>query len=290
MADDEESLDDILSPSKPVDTHATTPEIESTEAEPEQQEGQNRDEKGRFASKDGEAAPEVEERPEGEPETAEHEGEPDKKPPPGVIEERRKRQAAEEERDTMSRQLAELRGQVSVLMQRGNRPAPQPQPEPEKVPDFWEAPDKFVAHQLNPVQQQLAEMTFRTSRAEAIAEFGRDAVTAAQDAIKQAIESGQLNGQAISAQLQKSRDPVGDVVRWHQNSPTVREASIREKVEAEILAKYGIDPNKPATPSPPPSARTPNVKLPPSLSRIPAGHTVVDRDESLEEILSAPAR
>lgn len=282
MADDDESLDDILS--GPV-----TPEIETEE--PEQQEGQNRDEKGRFAPKGDETEPEVTDEPEGEPEAVEHEGEPDKKqPPPGVLEERRKRQAAEQERDTMSRELAELRGQVSVLMQRGNQPAQQPQPEPVKPPDFWEDPNKFVEHALAPLQQQNAEIVFRASRAEAIVEYGKEAVVAAQDAIKQAIQSGQMNGQVVADRLKKSIDPVGDIVRWHQDSPAVREASIRDKIEAEVLAKYGIDPNKPANPSPPPSPRNPNIKLPPSLSRVPAGHSAVDREESLDEILAAPLR
>ncbi len=284
MADDEESLDDILSPKG-----TTTPEIESTEAEPEVTDPP-RDEHGRFAPKqEQEAEPEAEQ--EEPPEAAEHEGEPDKRqPPPGVLEERRKRQAAEQERETLARELAELRGTVNALMQRGNQPTtPQPQPEPAKAPDCWESPDQYVAHQLTPVQQELAEMRFRTSRAEAFAECGKETVSAAEAAIKQAVQSGELNGQAVAAQLQKSRDPVGDVVRWHQNSPAVREASLRDKLRAEIMAELGHDPSKPA-PSSTPSTRTPIVKVPPSLSRVPAGHSVPERDESLDEVLSQPRR
>lgn len=279
MADDDESLDDILStPSK-----NTTPEIETPEAEPVPSEPV-RDEHGRFAPKQ-EAEPEPEQVEEPAPET-EHEQ--PRAPVAAVVAERRGRQDAEARADRLERELAEMRGTVNALMQRGNQPAPTPQEQPKPI-ELWDDPNKWGENLLTPVQQQLAEMTFRTSRAEAFAEFGKETVSAAEAAIKEAVQSGQLNGPALAAQLSKSRDPVGDVVRWHQNSPAVREASIKDKLRAEIMAELGIDPSKTAQPSTP-STRNPVVKLPPSLSKVPSGHEAPERDESLDEVLSQPRR
>lgn len=287
MADDEESLDDILSATE-------TPEVENT-PEAEKPQGQNRDEHGRFAPK-GESEPEPDpEQPEGE---QEHEEEPEGQhnaPVAAVAAERRKRQEATARAEKLERELAEIRGQMSVLMQQRPAQPEQPKPEPKPRPQLWDDPDNWgnslVEEKLSPIQEQLQEATFRASRAEAIAEYGKETVTAAQEAIKQAIQSGQLDGQAVKAQLAKSRDPVGDVVRWHQSSPAVQEASLREKLRAELMAELGIDPNKPQQPATSqPSNRNPIVKLPPSLSRVPAGHSAADRDESLDEILAAPRR
>ncbi len=280
MADDEESLDDILSPKG-----TTTPEIESSEVEPEKSEPA-RDEHGRFAPK-GEAEPEVGAE---QPETPEEpEAEQEHNAPVGaVIAERRKAQQANERADKLERDLAEMRGQMSVLMQRGNQPAPQPQQEPPKPIELWDDPNKWGENLLSPVQQQLAEMTFRTSRAEALVEYGKDKVTAAETAIKEAVARGELDGQRLAAQLSKSRDPVGDVVKWHQNSPAVQQATLRETLRAELMAELGIDPNK--QPVPKPSTQTPVVKMPPSLTKIPAGHAAPERDESLDEVLSQSRR
>lgn len=281
MADDDESLDEILSGSAKPET--AEPPDKTTEA-PEASDVP-RDEHGRFAPKEGEAEPEVDaEQPEAttEPEPeAEHNA-----PVAAVIAERRKGQAATERADKLERELAEMRGQMSVLMQRGTQAAPQPQPEPVKPPEFWENPEAFLQHALTPYQQQIADMTVRTSRAEALVEFGRDTVVAAENAVKEAIQRGELDPVGLKASLSKSRDPVGDVVRWHQGSP----ASIREKLKAEIMAELGIDPSKQPAPSPTPSSRDPVVRLPPSLSKVPAGHAAPERDESLDEVLSAPRR
>jgi hypothetical protein len=279
MADDDESLDEILS------TPTKGSEAPQTEEQPAP--GPARDEHGRFAPKEGEEPPNVEaeaEQPDAEQPEAEHNA-----PVAAVIAERRKAQANGERADKLERELAEMRGQMSVLMQRATQPAATPQPEPVKPPEFWDAPDKFVEHALTPFQQQLQEMRFMASRGAALSEFGKDTVAAAEAALKQALETGQMDQAAVKASLAKSRDPVGDVVRWHQNSPAVRDASLREKLRAEILAE--LKAAEPAEQQPSsPSNRNPIVKMPPSLNRIPAGHSAPERDESLDEVLSVPRR
>lgn len=287
MADDDESLDDILSNAAPAPAGGNR-----REAEAEQSTERPRDEHGRFAPKaeapepEDDAEPEAEE-PEPEPEAeTEHNA-----PVAAVIAERRKAQAANERAEKLEREMAEMRGQMTALMARPSQPAQQqPQQEPKPAPTVWDDPDGWSKHLLDPVQQQLTEMRFMTSQSAAIAEFGKDAIAAAEAALKEAVTSGQLDGGALKAQLSQSRDPVGDVVRWHQNSPAVQEKSLRDKLKAEIMAELGIDPNKPANPSPAPSNRNPTIKLPPSLSKAPAGQAAQDREESLDEILTAPRR
>ena len=283
MADDEESLDDILST-------AATPAVETPTPEAEQPEGRNRDEHGRFAPKEASDDPEPEQ-PEGE---QDHEEEPEGEhnaPVAAVRAERQKRQAEQARAEKLERDLSELRGQMSVLLQQRQQQPEQPKPEPKPRPQLWDDPDNWgnslVEERLSPIQQDIAELRFLTSESRAIARHGVEGVEAAQGALKAAIAAGQLDGAAVKAQLSKSRDPVGDVVRWHQSSPAVQEASMREKLRAELMAELGIDPNKPQPNPSQPSNRNPVVKLPPSLNRIPSGHSVTDRDESLDEILAA---
>lgn len=286
MADDDESLDDILSTSIPTESEVDPPEA----AEPT---GPSRDEHGRFAPKeasDHEVTTEEPEEPT-DPETPEGEH---NTPVAAVIAERRKAQAAQAERDQFARELAEIKGQMSVLLQQRQQPE-QPKPEPKPRPQLWDDPDNWgnslVEEKLSPIQEQVRDVTLRASRAEAMVEFGKDAVTAAYKALDDAIRNGQLEKAAVDATLSKSRDPYRDIVMWHQRSPAVQETTLREKLEAEILAKYGIDPTKQINPSPTPSQqRNPIVRMPPSLNRIPAGHSAPERDESLDEVLSIPRR
>lgn len=282
MADDNESLDEILSGNAPQPETA-----EQQQPEPEAETAnQPRDDHGRFAPKAGEGEPEVAEPdgPEAEQPEADHDA-----PVGALVAERRKRQAAEERASKLDRDMAEMRGQMSVLMQRVNQPAQQPQPEPVKPPNWYEDPEAAINHALTPIQQASRENTLFLSQQLAEIRFGEDKVSEAQNALKAAIESGSEDGRAWVAKLSNSRHPVGDIVKWHQNSPAVQQATMREQLRAELMAEFGIDPNAPK-PVVQPRTQTPNIKLPPSLSKIPAGHTVAERDESLEEILAAPRR
>lgn len=114
--------------------------------------------------------------------------------------------------------------------------------EPEKpAPQFWDDPEAFLQHSISPVQQkieqELAETRFILSRNVAITAHGEDTVTAAEQALEQALSSGQMDANAVREQLKQSRDPVGDVVRWHKNSPAMKEQELREQIRAEVLAE-----------------------------------------------------
>jgi hypothetical protein len=231
-------LDEILSGEEPAQVEQPTVET-PTEPTPEP-EAQPRGPDGKFAPKANE--PE-----EPQPAPPPVESEPHKGAPPGVLEERNRRKSAEERAADLERQLAEVRGQVSVLtQQRQTAPAPQPKPEPPKPVDFWEAPDKFVAQQLTPIQEELAQDRFERSLDRAITKHGEGAIEAAETAMREAIQSGQLNGDAVKAQMSRSRDPIGELVAWHQNQPASIEARLRAEIEAQVRAELGASQPQPA--------------------------------------------
>jgi len=135
---------------------------------------------------------------------------------------------------------AELRQAIARLEAKVSEQAKPKEPE-KPAPQFWDSPDEYVQHSITPVQQalqkELAETRYVLSRNVAIASFGEETVNAADEALTQAVQSGQLNGQAVRQQLEQSRDPVGDVVRWHKNSPAMKEQEMRDRIRAEVLAE-----------------------------------------------------
>lgn len=234
-------LDEILSGEEPAQVEQPTVETDPT-PEPEAQP----------RGPDGKFAPKAEE-PEPQPEPAPAESEPHKGAPPGVLEERNRRKSAEERAADLERQLAEVRGQVSVLTQQRQQPAPQPKPEPPKPVDFWEDPNKFVASAMSPIQEELAQTRFELSLDRAVAKYGEDAIEAAQTWVRGQIESGALNGEAVQARLAQSRSPVMDLVAWHQNQPQSIEARLRAEIEAKVRAELGAASPAPAEQPPTPA-------------------------------------
>jgi hypothetical protein len=228
-------LDEILSGEQPEQV-VEQPSAEPV-AEPSTPEPQPRAPDGKFASKEpSEPEPAPSEA------TAEKEQQPHRAPP-GVIEERNKRKSAEERAADLERQLAELSGKLQGFMaQPRTQPAPQPAPEPPKPVDFWEDPNKFIEQALAPLQAERMQERFEQSVERNISKHGEEAVEAAETALRAAIEAGQLNGETVKAQLGQSRDPIGDIVRWHQNQPASIEARLRAEIEAKVRAEIGQAP------------------------------------------------
>jgi hypothetical protein len=240
-------LDEILSGAEPAQEVTTTAEPATTESTPEPQtEAQPRGPDGKFAPKASDTDQVAQAAVESTTEPAEKPH--GMVPQPALHAAREKARSEQERADVLERQLAELRGQVSVLSQQRQ---PQPTPvEPPKPIEIWDDPNKFVESALSPLQQDLAETRFFYSQQLAITRFGEDAITAAETALKEAIARGEINGETTSEQLRRSRDPVGDVVRWHQNSPAVKEQSLREQIRAELMAELGQQPAPAATTTP----------------------------------------
>lgn len=255
------SLDEIMS-REPATEPVQEPIIPATPETEEQ--GQTRDETGKFAPKpqsgdgvDGASDKAAQAAVEG----GDGKG---KVPLQAVQAERGKRKEAENEAEALRRELAELRGQVSVL----SRPQAQPQPPAVEKPKktFWEDPDGFLAERLAPVQQSMDEQRIELSTMLAVKDHGQDIVNEARAALVEAMQANPQDPSiiALDQTTRKSVHPMNDVVTWHQrrkamadigDDPEAFRTRERERLRQEILAEMG-QPAAPATPATP-AAKTP---------------------------------
>jgi hypothetical protein len=152
------------------------------------------------------------------------------------------------------------------------KPAPTPE---EALAALVNDPNKAIADQARriaeemfaPMQVQYREAIVRASKASAITDHGKEALTAAEAALEAAVKAGQIDEAKAMAALKASTDPYGDIVRWHTESQQ------RARMEAmsrdpdgflmQQLAEAAKDPAKrekflaafgQAEPSPPASA------------------------------------
>jgi hypothetical protein len=262
-----------------------TPEVIETVVAPETV-TQPRDETGKFAAK-----PQEEEAPTIDPDNAAaaavEGGERGKVPVAAVQAEREKARQARDEAETLRRELAEIRGQVSVLTQQ--RQQPQTPVEKAKPKSFWENPDEFLSERLAPVQQTVQQQRFEMSRMLAEEKLGADVVKAADDALGELIKANDPAVAALQAQIANSRHPYADLVAWHNKRQAMSEigedpAAYRERVRAELMAELGVE-AQPATPLTPASSTPtkPLTKLPQSLSKLPGagnGNGAVDLSDA----------
>jgi hypothetical protein len=180
-----------------------------------------------------------------DPQTQEDDGAP-MVPRAALEDERQKRRKYTEELADVRRQFGEFQSQFSGFMQAFQAQQRPPQPQaPVQAPDFFEAPDQYLAHQLQPVQQQVAEQNERVSRLLAIDKFGAETVNAAYAGIAQRINSGD-RGAAFELQRIMSEDhPYAALVTWHKqqaalseigSDPEAYKAKLRAEWEAEMQA------------------------------------------------------
>jgi hypothetical protein len=269
-------LDEIMNGD---DTPAVVEAVEEAPAE------QPRDETGKFAPKQDEG-PHVD--PDNAAAAAVEGGERGKVPVAAVQAEREKARQARDEAETLRREMAELRGQVSVLTQQRQQPAAPV--EKAKPKSFWENPDEFLSERLAPVQQTVQQQRFEMSRMLAEEKLGADAVKAADDALGELIKANDPSVATLQATIAKSRHPYADLVAWHNKRQAMAEigedpTAYRERVRSELMAELGQVAD---TAVPAPSTTTkPLTKLPQSLSKLAgAGNGNGSVDTSDEGIFS----
>lgn len=221
-------------------------------------EAAGRDDKGRFA-------------PKAEVEKVEAPGtEPAREP---AIPPARLREEAEGRRQAEARAAA-FEAQLRLIQQQN-----QPKQEAPKPVDFFEDQDAWAQQRLDPVQTEIRQMREEFSRNLAEVRHGPEEVQAAYNALDEAIRTGEVDGKLVTSQLQKSRDPYGDIMQWHQRHKVSSEVgndlnAYRTKTideflsdpanREQIMAKVGVQPNAgPAAAQPARSV----VNLPPSLNR-----------------------
>lgn len=284
-------LDDLLS----GDGNAMpeTTDIQQTELQPADT-GQQRDEHGRFAPKaETPAVVELE-----QPGAIETHAENGNKVPVGAVqEERAKRQEAQRLAADLERQLAELRGQVTLLSQQRQPAAQQPQQEQQPA-TIWDDPDNYLKSQLSPVQQQMQEMREMLWESQAAQAHTAEKLEAAK-AAAQAL-AGTPAGQALHSEIMAGGNPFSNLVKWHERQQTL--ATVGNDPQAWLqseLAKLKADPafqaeiialaRGGAVAQPGIRSQQPVTSLPPSLSRIPTGGNAAEDNDMSDGALFAHA-
>lgn len=257
---------------------ANEPVKEATpEPAQEQEQGQPRDEHGRFAPRQEEAEAQPAEVP--EPQAQEPAKEPDAHVPSWRLREvsearqaaEARAQAAEQERYRIQAEVEAMRRQLSELQK----------PKQEPV-DFFQNPDEALQQRLSPFEERFARMEsqfkLNTSRAMAMAEFGKDAVNEMNAAIEKAIAERHPEMDLLAAQMRASDHPVAVAMQWHQRTKLqqetggdltkYREKTLEEALKDPAFLAKAIEAAKGVATTNSQNSR-PNVQIPPSLNRTP---------------------
>lgn len=141
-------------------------------------------------------------------------------------------------------QLVQQLQQLTATLQR-------PKQEPAPPPDFYENPDAAVDHRISkavsPEFDRLNGVLMHNSRLIASQLHTEDAVTAADKAFTEAYESRKLEP-ADYQRVISSPNIYDAAVKWHKRQQALAEigddpTSYRAKIEAEIMAKLGAQPD-----------------------------------------------
>jgi hypothetical protein len=259
------TLDEIMSEGTAPEVIIDTTVVPTTTITTE---GQARDDAGRFAPKAGDTDHDAQQVIEGQPQGT--------VPQQALHAAREKEREAREDAASLRRELAEVRGQVSLLATQRQEPVkPVEQAKPKA---FWENPDDFLAERLAPVQQGLTQQKFDISRLLAEEKLGEDVVKAADDALGALMQANDPSVLGIQQRVMGSRHPYAELVKWHEshkamsaigNDPNAWQTQERERMRAELMAEYGIEAPAATIPAAQPSTTTkPLTKLPQSLSKL----------------------
>lgn len=275
--DDQELFDSVTS-HEPTEVAGEV----QTEVAAEVNDGQPRDEQGKFAQKEQPAEVVTQ---------AETQGGEAHIPSWRLREQTERAEAAERRAQQMQsdfeRRFNELQSRL-------------PKPEPQAAPDVFENPDGFLQHGVNraidPVKSEIGQLREFYSRKEATREHGEEKVKAAYDAIAQGMQSRDPEVVATYQRAMQSMDPYGEIVKWHQqktiysqigNDPEawfnkqLEERSKDPAFQAKLLGQAQQQVKNP-------SGTVANiVKLPPSLSKVGAATTGSNDDLSDAELFDA---
>lgn len=256
-----------------------------------------RDEKGRFVARDAEPQ-------EAEPQAAPTaEPEDDKAAPVPSwrlreVREDRDRQAARA--TELERLTGGLQEKLQYLEEALNKLQNPPKPKAEPV-DFFTDPEaafnQRLGERFDPIQAKLREIeqktTLKVSEALSVLIHGKDIVDAAKVSLAQAQAARDPSIQALSVAAQQSDDPVGEVVRWHQDRQTRAVLSKHNNdIDAYALSRLE-DPKflvkveerlRGAAAKNDTARGTPTVQVPPNINRMAGSgsHTPGDRADGTD--------
>ncbi len=230
---DSKSLDEIMSErdETPVEI-LEQPAIETTEATA-------RDEKGRFAPKDGQAPENVTVEP------SEGATEPGTVPQKALHASREREKEARQEAENLRQQIAQMQGQIALLAQQRQQPLPAAD---QAAPEPWDP--GYTDYVQAPLREQMQQQREQFSLTLANDKFGSDKVEEAYNAMRQ----GLTQDPTVRAEYQRimaSPHPYGELVTWHQRRQAMAEIgtdlnAYREKLRAEIVAEMQANAVAPA--------------------------------------------
>ncbi len=165
-------------------------------------------------------------------------------------------------------------------------------PKQEPV-DIFSDPDKALQQRFDPFDQRMqsfeSKLILRASKAEAIAGYGRDAVTEMEKAVEQAMVGNHPDMPLLAAQMRSSDDPVGVAMQWHRRETLVKEtggdpAAYKQRLRTELLKDpthlaRAVEAARTQAGQVAPGSR-PNIDLPPSLNKAPGKGTDAPGDEA----------
>jgi hypothetical protein len=277
---------------------ATEPEPRQ-EAAPEREpenDGQPRDEHGRFAPKTEQEEPVApaaaqQEEPVQQPQAPTDDDKSGHVPSWRLRQETEERRAFEQRWQEEARQRAILQQQFADAQRRIEQ-LQQPKQDPV---DFYADPEAAFKQRLNPLEERQARfeqsMRLTVSRAMAIATHGAQAVSEMDQALEKASRENHPDLPALTAQLRASDDPVGVAIQWHKRSKLLEETggdltSYRQKAlddalnDPAFLAKAMERARAQASGQQQPGSR-PAINLPPSLNKAPgSGVTNTELDDA----------
>lgn len=208
------SNEDLLNSAMTVETQ----EAEAPIAE-QQNDGQHRDDQGRFAARQAEEAAQQQQ----DTQSAQQQRE-GFVPSGRLREEREAREAAErrfnEAQANWQRQMQAIEARL-------------PKQEQPKRPDLFENPDGAIDHgvrqAVDPIKSEIGQLREFYSQREAVREHGAEKVNAAKQALEQGMSVRDPEAWAIYNRAMQSMDPYGDIVNWHQ--------------QKSVFSQIGSDPN-----------------------------------------------
>jgi hypothetical protein len=262
---------------------------EAPAPETPQQEERPRDEHGRFAASK-QAAQEVQ----GEQPA------PAAEPPQAKEEANVPSWRLREVREEAERRVAETNAQWQrqfEMLQRQNQPKPDPKP----APDLFENPQgaiEYGARQLlTPIEQQqqqlraeLQETREYYSRRDAEKDHGPETVREAYNWLAQGIQARDPDVMHLYQQVMQSKHPFEVIVSAHKRTSVMQQISQAGDLDKWVMQRAAELQQQQAAQQAPASRQQSNgrpqgsiVKLPPSMSRIPASQLDGDDDTDMSD-------
>lgn len=269
--EDKELFDSALT-DEPIEQAAVD---ETAEAQPVD-DGQPRDEHGRFAPK-AEQATEAPVQAQPEPQ-----GKDEAYVPSWRLREMR------EEREAVERRFQETQAQWQRQM--AELQAKLPKEEPKPAPDVFENPNGFLEHgvrqAVDPIKSEIGQLREFYSRKEAIREHGQEKVTAAYNAIAEGMQKRDPEVAAIYQRAMSSMDPFGEIVNWHQQKTVFSqigsdpnawfEKELEKRLADPQFAAAQMQKIQSQVRGAPTQQQGSIVKLPPSIGKVPSSHSSSD--------------